>query len=79
VTVSVQHSYEMPLTSEDATPWALAVALEDRDCVLGNMMSGLQYNWLQSGTLIELEEKWGIQATQYLQDQKERFKDWMAQ
>ncbi len=72
-------SYEMPLTSEDATPWALAVALEDRDCVLGNMMSGLQYNWLQSGTLIELEEKWGIQATQYLQDQKERFKDWMAQ
>ena len=72
-------SYEMPLPSEDATPWALAVSLEDRDCVLGNMMSGLQYNWLQSGTLIELEEKWGIQATQYLQDQKERFKDWMAQ
>jgi len=72
-------SYEMPLPSEDATPWALAVSLEDRDCVLGNMMSGLQYNWLQSGALIELEEKWGIQATQYLQDQKERFKDWMAQ
>lgn len=72
-------SYEMPLTSEDATPWALAVALEDRECVLGNMMSGLQYNWLQSGALIELEEKWGIQPTQYLLDQKERFKDWMAQ
>lgn len=71
--------FEMPLKSEDDNPWALAVPIEEKECVLGNMMSGLQYNWLQSGRLIELEEKWGIQPTQFLIDQKERFKDWMEQ
>ena len=71
--------FEMPLASEDDNPWALAVPLGEKECVLGNMMSGLQYNWLQSGRLIELEEKWGIQPTQFLIDQKERFKDWMDQ
>jgi hypothetical protein len=31
----------------------------------------------QSGKLIELEKKWGIQATQYLKDQNKRFADWI--
>ena len=31
----------------------------------------------QSGKLIELEKKWGIQPTQYLQDQKKHFADWI--
>lgn len=70
--------FEMPLASEDDNPWALAVPLGEKDCVLGNMMSGLQYNWLESGTLIELEAKWGIQPTQFLVDQQEKLKDWMA-
>ena len=42
-------------------------------------MSGMSFNWHQSGRLIELEKKWGIQATQYLKDQNERFKDWLAE
>ena len=71
--------FEMPLASEDDNPWALAVPIAEKECVLGNMMSGLQYNWLQSGALIELEAKWGIQPTQYLIDQKEKLKDWMAE
>lgn len=71
--------YEMPLTSEDDNPWGLAVPLAEKDCVFGHFMSGMTYNWHQSGRLIELEEKWGIQATQYLQDQHERFKDWLAE
>ncbi len=49
--------FEMPLGSEDDNPWSLAVPLAEKDCVFGNMMSGLQYNWLQSGKLIELEKK----------------------
>jgi polar amino acid transport system substrate-binding protein len=40
-------------------------------------MSGLTYNLHQSGKLIELEKKWGIQATQYLKDQNTRFADWI--
>jgi polar amino acid transport system substrate-binding protein len=70
-------SYEMPLMSEDDNPWGLAVPLAEKDCIFGNFMSGLTYNLHQSGKLIELEKKWGIQATQYLQDQNKRFADWI--
>ena len=70
-------SYEMPLNSEDDNPWGLAVPLAEKDCIFGNFMSGLTYNMHQSGKLIELEKKWGIQATQYLKDQNKRFSDWI--
>ncbi len=70
-------TYEMPLNSEDDNPWGLAVPLPEKDCIFGNFMSGLTYNLHQSGKLIELEKKWGIQATQYLKNQNERFADWI--
>ncbi len=70
-------NYEMPLASEDDNPWGLAVPLAEKDCIFGNFMSGLTYNLHQSGKLIELEKKWGIQPTQYLKDQNERFSDWI--
>jgi polar amino acid transport system substrate-binding protein len=70
-------TYEMPLASEDDNPWGLAVPLAEKDCIFGNFMSGLTFNLHQSGKLIELEKKWGIQATQYLQDQNKRFADWI--
>jgi polar amino acid transport system substrate-binding protein len=70
-------TYEMPLASEDDNPWGLAVPIEEKDCIFGNFMSGLTYNLHQSGKLIELEKKWGIQATQYLKDQNTRFADWI--
>ena len=71
--------YEMPLKTEDDNPWALAVPLEEVDGIWGNFMSGMIYNWHQSGRLIELEKKWGIQPTQYLADQNEKHKDWLAE
>ena len=70
--------FEMPLPSEDDNPWGLAVPVAERSCVFGNFMSGMTYNWHQSGRLIELEKKWGIQPTRYLEDQHERHKDWLA-
>ncbi len=70
-------NFEMPLASEDDNPWGLAVPLAEKDCIFGNFMSGLTYNLHQSGKLIELEKKWGIQPTKYLQDQHERFSDWI--
>ena len=70
-------TYEMPLASEDDNPWGLAVPIAEKDCIFGNFMSGLTYNLHQSGKLIELEKKWGIQATQYLKDQNARFADWI--
>ncbi|MGI9301715.1 MAG: transporter substrate-binding domain-containing protein, partial [Gammaproteobacteria bacterium] len=69
--------FEMPLVTEDDNPWALAVPLAEKDCLFGQFMSGMIFNWHQSGALIELEEKWGIQPTKYLLDQQERFDDWL--
>lgn len=71
--------FEMPLNSEDDTPWGLAVPLEEQNCVFGNFMSGMQYNWHRNGTLIELEAKWGIKPTQYLKDNAERYSDWLKE
>ena len=69
--------FEMPLASEDDNPWGLAVPLAEKDCIFGNFMSGMTFNWHQSGRLIELEQKHGIQATNYLVIQKYRNKDWL--
>jgi len=71
--------YEMPLTSEDDNPWGLAVPLAEKNCVFGRFMSGMQHHWLQSGELIALEEKHGIQPTAFLQVQQENLKDWLAE
>jgi len=70
--------FEMPLASEDDNPWALAVPLAEKDCVFGHFMSGLTFNMHQSGQLIELEKKWGIQPTAYLADKKAAYGDWLA-
>jgi len=69
--------FEMPLASEDDNPWGLAVPLAEANCVFGQFMSGMQYNWHRSGRLIELEKKWGIQPTEFLKKHNERFKDWL--
>ena len=69
--------FEMPLNSEDDNPWGLAVPVAEKQCIFGQFMSGMQYNWHRDGTLIELEAKWGIKPTRYLKDQAERFGDWM--
>ncbi len=71
--------FEMPLSSEDDNPWGLAVPLAEKDCVFGHFMSGLTYNWHRSGKLIELEQKWGIQATQYLVDKNGKYADWIQE
>ena len=65
--------YEMALNTEDDTPWGLAVPLEEKDGIWGNFMSGMIYNWHRSGRLMELEKKWGIQPTAYLQQMNKKF------
>ncbi len=71
--------FGMPMPTEDDNPWALAVPKAEQNCVFGRFMSGMQYNWLKDGTLVELESKWGIQPTSFLATQKERFKDWLEE
>lgn len=67
--------FEMPLPTEDASSWGLAVPKAEENCILGRFMSGMQYYWHREGTLIALEEKWGIRPTAYLAEQAEKFKD----
>ena len=71
--------FEMPLASEDDNPWGLAVPLAEKECVFGHFMSGLTFNMHQSGKMIELEAKWGIQATAYLADKNASYGDWLAE
>ncbi len=71
-------AFEMPLNSEDDNPWALAVPSAEKNCVFGRFMSGMQYQWHQDGSLIELEKKWGIKPTQYLTGYQNRLKDWLS-
>jgi polar amino acid transport system substrate-binding protein len=65
--------YEMPMMTEDDTPWGLAVPLDEKDGIWGHFMSGITYNWHRTGRLIELEKKWGIQSTAYLQGMTKKF------
>ncbi len=64
--------YEMPLNSEDDNPWGLAVPVEEIDGIWGNFMAGMSYRWLVSGRLIELEKKWGIKPTAFLEMQQKK-------
>ena len=66
--------YEMPMMTEDDTPWGLAVPVGERNKLFGRFMAGMTYEWHSSGRLIELEKKWGIQPTAYLNDMHERLK-----
>ena len=71
--------FEMPLQTQDETPWALAVPKSERNCVFGRFMSGMVYNWLHDGRLITLEAKWGIKPpSAFLQKKKELFKDFLS-
>ena len=65
--------YELPMATEDDTPWGLAVPLDEKDGIWGNFMSGMIYNWHRTGRLIELEKKWGIQSTAYLGAMNKKF------
>ena len=70
--------FDMPLMSEDDNPRGLAVPLAENDCIFGRFMSGIVFNWHQSGQLIEWEKKWGIKPTAFLADYHENYKDWLS-
>ncbi|MBU2965802.1 transporter substrate-binding domain-containing protein [Amphritea sp. 2_MG-2023] len=67
--------FEMPLPTEDAASWGLAVPKAEENCVLGRFMSGMQFYWHREETLVELEKKWGIQSTSYLAEQADKYAD----
>ena len=66
--------FEMKLETILEEPWGLAVKLEERDGPWGKFMAQVIEDWHRSGRLIELEKKWNIPASAYLQKMHEQFK-----
>ena len=65
--------YEMTLPSILEEPWGLAVALPEREGAWGKFMSVSLEEWHRTGKLIELEKKWGIQASAYLKAMHDKY------
>lgn len=64
--------FEMPVEALFVNPWGAAVPLAEKDAAFGKLLSGLIYGWHEDGTLIELEQKYGIQPTKWLADMHEK-------
>ena len=67
-------SYEMPLASEDPQLWAMGVRLADLDAPFGKLLKDLSVEWHKTGKLLELEKKWGIKSSPYLQETNAKLK-----
>ena len=65
--------FEMTLPTILEEPWGLAVKLEERDGAWGKFMAESLEEWHRTGKLIELEKKWGIQASAFLKQMHDKY------
>ena len=65
--------FEMVLPSIMEEPWGLAVKLEERDGEWGKFMAAQLEDWHRTGKLIELEKKWQIQPSAFLQAMHDKY------
>ena len=61
-------NYEMPLPSEDPQLWAIGVRLEDLNAPFGKLLQDMSKEWQRTGHLLELEKKWGMKPSPYLEE-----------
>lgn len=66
--------YHMPLPTEQLTPWAIAVPLEDLEGPYGTVMREVSTDWHKSGFLIERNAANGIAPNPFLQEQHDNLK-----
>ena len=66
--------YEMPLKSEDPSPWAVGVRLADLDAPFGKFMKDISVEWHKTGKLLDLERKWGIKESPFLREMNTKLK-----
>ncbi len=66
--------FETPLQVEDLQPWAVAVPLAELNTSYGEFVRQAVTDWLRSGSLIGLEKKWGLTATEFLKDSQAKLK-----
>src|SRR5437763_12587969 len=65
--------FEMTLPTILEEPWGLAVTLHERDGPWCKFMETQLEDWHRTGKLIELEKKWGIQASAFLKQMHEKY------
>ncbi len=65
-------NYEMPLVSEDPQLWAIGVRQADLSAPFGQLIRQMSIEWHRTGRLLELETKWGIKNSPYLQEENRR-------
>ncbi|MBX6366550.1 MAG: transporter substrate-binding domain-containing protein [Rhodospirillales bacterium] len=68
-------AFEMPLPTILEEPWGIAVRLEEREGPWGKFMSETIAEWHRSGRLIELEKKWQIPPSAFLEKMHEQYKN----
>jgi polar amino acid transport system substrate-binding protein len=59
--------FEMPLPSRLHTPWAIALRPADAQSELARQISHTVVRWHQNGFLIDLEKRWGIPPSEFVQ------------
>lgn len=63
-------SFEMPMTTIFATPWAIAIAKTEAGGPLDKMISSAVIAWHREEHLIRIEQKWKIPATAFLRNMR---------
>lgn len=59
--------YVMPLESRDELPWSIGIRKGSETDQLYAFLSDTVADWHKSGYLIEVNKKWGLQPTRFLQ------------
>ncbi|RRH95253.1 ABC transporter substrate-binding protein [Mesorhizobium tamadayense] len=65
--------YSMPLKGIMETPWIMAVAPGNDD--LRDFVSKATIEWMKKGTIVGLEQKWGIKPTDYSKRMHDKYKN----
>jgi polar amino acid transport system substrate-binding protein len=64
-------NYEAPLPSTMISPWAVAIAAQERNSRLERAISDTVADWHRGGWLIETEQRWGIKPSRFLADTRQ--------
>ena len=64
--------YEMPLQPIDEQPWAMAARAGDP--LFTSLLTGIAFGWHRDGTLLQLQDKWKIARTPFVESLNEIYR-----
>ena len=66
------NDYEVKLTTQDGSPWALAVQFGNDD--LRDFLSDVVKDWHRTGLMMKLEKKWQLPVSKWAQEQNNEYR-----